>query len=173
MIRTLRPLALTLAAAAMLPLSTAEAQGEFAPGSKVVSVGLLSDGGTGVGGAFEYSVMELAPNIRLGLGAFLGYFRGSGGFSRYSAVPILASGNVHLALPELPALDLFAGVSLGIVQFSYEETPGVMRTDDTVSDGVFGINIGARYYFAPTVGAFAQLGVGDVPEIFLGLSLKF
>ncbi len=173
MSRTLRPLALALAAAATLPLSTATAQGAFTPGSKVVSVGLLSDAGTGVGGAFEYSLTELSPNVRLGVGAFLGYFTESVGADSYSAVPILATGNVHLALSELPALDLFAGISLGVVQYVYrDEMPGV-RVDDTVQDAVAGFNIGARYYLTPTVGAFGQLGIGDVPEFFVGLSLKF
>jgi hypothetical protein len=174
MIRTFRPFSIAFAGAfavaALLP-STARAQGEFTPGTKVVSVGLLSDGGTGVGGAFEYSLLELAPKIRFGIGGSVGYFSEDVGSASFSSLPILATGNLHFALPEVPALDLFAGAALGIVRFSYDDDfPGSDEFDDT--DTVFGINVGARYYFTPRVGGVAQLGLGDVPELFIGLSFK-
>ncbi len=170
MMKTLRPFVFALAAIA-LPLSTAAAQGEFAVGTKVLSVGLLSDGGTGVNGAFEYSLLELAPNMRLGVGASVGYFSESSfGFS-FSTMPIMANGNVHLALPDVPALDLFAGAAFGIARFSYDTGfPGVDGSD---SETIFGVNVGARYYFTPRIGAVAQLGLADAPELFLGVSFKF
>lgn len=79
MIKSLRPFAVALAAAIALPLTTASAQGDFAVGTKIISAGLLTGGGggTGLGGAFEYSLLELAPNLRLGVGGTLGYYSDS------------------------------------------------------------------------------------------------
>lgn len=167
-----RSLAVAVLATVALPLSSAVAQGAFTPGTKMVSVGLLSDGGTGVAGSFEYSLLELAPNLTLGIGGTVGYFSESNlGFSR-SSMPILANGNVHLALPDVPQLDLYGGIAVGIVRFSYDTGfPG--RNDASDSDTVVGVNVGGRWMFTPEFGAFAQLGLGDVPELYLGGSLKF
>jgi hypothetical protein len=170
--KSLRPFAFALAAALSLPASAAMAQGEFTPGTKILSLGVLSDNGTGFSGAFEYSLLELAPNVRLGVGGSVGYFSEDVGAFSFSSMPILANGNVHLALPDVPALDLFGGASFGIVRFSYDnDFPG--GDDASDSDTVFGINLGARYYFTPRVGAVAQFGIGDVPELFFGVTFKF
>ena len=99
MTNTLRLSALALAAAIALPASSAMAQGPFSPGTKLVSAGLLSDGGTGFAGSFEYSLLQLAPKITLGIGGTVGYFSESSlGFS-FSSTPILANGNVHIEIP--------------------------------------------------------------------------
>lgn len=164
MLKSLRPFALALAAAAAVPASSAMAQGEFTPGTKIASVGLLSagnGGGTGIGGAFEFSMLELAPNLNLGIGGSVGYY------SRFSvtSIPLYANGNVHLALPSVPELDLYAGLAVGVVRFSGDGVSGT-------SDLFIGVNLGGRYYFTPKVAGFAQLGVGDVPELFLGVTFK-
>ena len=170
-----RPAALAVAAAILLPFSAAQAQGEFNVGTRVFSAGLMtgSGGGAGLGAAFEVSMLELAPNVRLGLGGTVGYWSDSEPGIKVNVIPLLGNANVHVAIEEVPELDLFAGVALGLVYSSYDlDTPGV---DDEGSDTnlEFGINLGARYYFTDTVSGFLQLGVGDIPEIFAGFGFKF
>jgi hypothetical protein len=77
---------------------------------------------------------------------------------------------VHYAIPSLPALDLFGGLSLGIARTSVD---GLLGTDVSNSETVLGINLGGRYMFTPKLGGFAQLGLADAPELFLGVSIKF
>lgn len=170
MTKVLRPFAFALAAAIALPFSTVAAQGEFNVGTKIISAGLLtgSAGGTGLGGAFEYSLLELAPKLRLGVGATLGYYSDSDFGIDVSSIPILANGNVHFALPEVPKLDLFAGLAVGFVRTSID------LLGESVSDNetVVGVNLGGRYFFTDKLAGVAQLGVGDIPEIFVGITFK-
>lgn len=183
MTKTLRLSALALAAAIALPASSAMAQGEFAVGTKLVNVGLLtgSGGGIGIGGGLEVSVIELAPNIRLGIGGTVGYISdsedGFGGDFTVTVIPVLGNANVHLAVPSVPELDLFGGLALGIVRVSADyDGIGSELVDASASDTqtAVGINLGARYFFTPTLAGLAQLGLGDeIPELTLGISFKF
>ena len=139
-------------------------------GTKLINVGLLTgDGGTGIGGGFEVSAVQLAPQLRLGLGGTVGFYSESVGNVDITRIPLLANANLHLYLPSVPELDLFAGAALGIISVNVENDIG----DNSGSDSVFGINLGGRYYFTPTLAATGQIGVGDIPEIFLGISFKF
>ncbi len=170
MIKSLRPFVFALATTIAIPFTTATAQGDFAVGTKIVSAGLLTGGGggTGLGGAFEYSLLELAPNLRLGVGGTLGYYSDSDFGVDVSSIPLLANGNVHFALADVPQLDLFAGLAVGIVRTS-AEVLGVSASDNT---SVVGVNLGGRFYFNEKLAGVAQLGVGDIPEIFVGITFK-
>lgn len=170
-----RPAALALAAAVLLPFGAAQAQGDFAVGTRVFSAGLMTggSGGTGLGAAFEVSTLELAPNVRLGLGGTVGYWSDSEPGVDVRSIPLLGNANVHVAIEEVPQLDLFAGVALGLVFTSVDIDNAAVDVDDSDTSLEFGINLGARYYFTDTVSGFLQLGVGDIPEIFVGLGFKF
>lgn len=172
--KSIRTFAVAVLATVALPLSSAVAQGAFTPGTKMLSVGMLSDGGTGVAGSFEYGVLEFAPNITLGIGGTVGYFSQDAGiFGDFTSMPILANGNVHLALPDVPQLDLYGGLAVGIIRYSYDDNFSGVGADFSDSDTVVGFNVGGRWMFTPKFGAFAQLGLGDVPELYIGGSLKF
>jgi hypothetical protein len=174
MLKSLRPFALALVAAAVMPLSSAMAQGEFTPGSKILNLGLFLDGGTGFGGSFEASVKELAPNIRLGIGGQVGYYSESNFGIDVSSIPVHALANVHLAVPSVPQLDLFAGLAVGVIRTSVSGGLGdILGEDASTTDFGAGVNIGARYFFTPKLAGMAQLGVGDVPELFLGVTIGF
>jgi len=176
MIKTLRTLSLALVAAAALPLASASAQdastkdAAFGKGTKLVNLGIVTDP-TGFGAGFEVGLMELAPNITLGVGGTFAYQSQSSFGGDVSLTSIVGNANVHYALPDLPALDLFAGLSFGIARTSADVD--VIGVDVSNSDTVLGINLGGRYMFTPRLGAFAQLGLADAPEIFLGLTIKF
>jgi hypothetical protein len=122
----------------------------------------------------EVGLLELAPNITLGVGGTFAYQSQSVAGFDFSTTWIVGNANVHYAIPSLPQLDLFAGVQLGIARSSGGVDLGVFGdTDSSVSNTVVGINLGGRYMFTPKLGGFAQLGVADAPELFLGLSIKF
>ncbi len=170
MIKTLRTLSLALVAAAALPFASASAQdAAFGKGTKLVNLGIVTDP-TGFGAGVEVGILELAPNITLGVGGTFAYQSQSVLGADFSTTWIVGNANVHYAIPSLPQLDLFGGVSLGIARFSGET---ILGTDVSNSDTVFGVNLGGRYMFTPKLGAFAQLGLADAPELFLGLTIKF
>jgi hypothetical protein len=174
MTRTLRTLAFALAAALSAPLATAQAQSPLPVGSKLLNVGLFADGGTGLGASLEVGVLELAPRVSLGIGGTLGFWSNSGPGFDVTTVPVLANANVHFGLPELPQLDLFSGVALGIVRYNVDsDGPGEGSREDGETNSAFGVNLGARYEFTSKVGGIVQLGIGDIPELFLGVSFKF
>lgn len=182
-----RTLAIT---AAMLLPTAAFAQASsssskmFGQGTRIASVGVLTGGdyeGFGGGASFEVGVKEFTPTISLGLGAFAGFVKGDVGYSslfnyNITQIPVMAIGNVHLAVPSQPKLDLYAGASLGIVRTSVDydgSAPGGFDLGDSNSDVGFGIQVGARYAFTPSAMGFAQLGASDIPLLYAGLSFKF
>ncbi|HEX2605726.1 MAG TPA: hypothetical protein VHK91_00040, partial [Flavisolibacter sp.] len=68
--------------------------------------------------------------------------------------------------------DVYGGLS--IYHRSYTLKYDGIDGKEKVTDGVLGVGIfaGGRYYFAPNVGAFAELGYGISP-LQLGLTVKF
>lgn len=177
MTRFVRCLAAAAVASVVVPFAAAHAQksgspapasGVFTTGTSMVSVGLLTDP-TGFAGSYEYGLRELAPGFTLGIGGTAGYqSRSSFGVSA-STTWLLGNANVHYAIPSVPQLDVYGGLSLGIARTSVD----VSVTTSSDTDVAFGINLGGRYMFTPKLGAFLQLGVADAPEIFLGASFKF
>jgi len=153
----------------------------FGQGSRQLSVGILTGGdyeGFGAGAQFEVGVKEFTPTLSLGIGAFGGYIKGDYGlFSDVSitSTPIMGVGNLHLAIPSQPKLDLYAGASIGIVRWSYDLNDNNYPGFDGASDSEvgFGIQVGARYAFTERTMGFAQLGASDMPLLFAGLSFKF
>ena len=156
----------------------------FGQGSRIGSIGVLTGGdyeGFGAGASFEVGVAEFTPTLSLGVGAFAGYVRGDVGFSNVfnynlTSIPLMAIGNVHLAIASQPKLDLYAGLSAGIVRtsISYDGTaPGSFGLEDSNSDSGFGFQVGARYGFTDRAMGFAQLGAGDIPLLYAGLSFRF
>lgn len=176
---------LAAAAALLVPgiVSAQAAAKSFGMGSRIVSVGILTGGdydGLGIGGAFEVGVYEFTPSVSLGVGAFGGFVKGDANLTNgfkydITQVPIMAIGNVHLAVPSQPKLDLYGGMSFGIVstRFSYEGAAPNGFDGDTDSDIGIGLQVGARYAFTPRVTAFGQLGANDIPLLFAGLTFKF
>lgn len=172
----------TMAVAALLAAPTHEAAAQaFQKGSKVLSLGVMAGGdyeGFGGGGSFEVGILEIAPKIKLGVGGLIGYVRDSESFglSDYtlSVMPIMAIGNVHFEVPNQPKLDLYAGASAGIIRVSYSGDfvgiPGVSASD---SDTGFGIQGGIRYGVNDKTSLMGQIGFGDIPLLFAGVSFKF
>jgi hypothetical protein len=169
MTKNIRSLVLGLAAALVLPVASAAAQNAtpaFGKGSKVLDLGIVADDPTGFAAGFEVGLLELAPNLTLGVGA-LGTYQSE---SSVSLMILAGQANVHYTLPSLPALDLFGGATIGINRVSVD----FLGEDVSDSEVGVGLNIGARYMFTSKLGGVARLGLNDdIPDIILGLSIKF
>ena len=171
MTKNIRSLVLGLAAALVLPVVSASAQKaapSFGKGAKVLDLGIVADDPNGFAGAVEVGLLELAPNLTLGVGALGSYQRESS----ISLTWIAGQANVHYSLPDLPALDLFGGAALDISRVSIDglESIGI---DGSNSEFGVGITFGARYMFTPKIGGTVRLGIEDAPDLILGLSIKF
>ena len=178
---------LAAAAALLVPcITTAQpASRQFDRTSRILSVGLLTGGdydGLGIGGSFEVGTYEFTPSVSLGLGAFAGFVRDDvapPALPSYTqtSVPIMAMGNLHLALRSQPKLDIYGGLSLGVVSVSQDygnrtPPPGVEKTRRDSDLGV-GLQFGARYAFSPRVIGFGQLGANKAPLLYTGFSFNF
>lgn len=170
-------------AAFALPTATLVAQSTstvpFGVGDRVASVGVMTGGdydGSGVGAMAEWGVLKFTPKVHLGIGGFAGVQRNSetaGSFKVTSTViPIMAQGNLHFALEGQPKLDLFAGASIGLIRASADCT-GCTSVDASNTDSAVGIQGGARLNIASALSVVGQLGFGDLPLIFAGISFKF
>jgi hypothetical protein len=157
--------------------STAKPVGDtFGIGSRLLSVGLTGGGaanyGLGLGAQFEVGFKEIAPNVTLGIGATVGYSSrsfdyGIFGGTRYrynwTTIPVGAIGNAHFKIESQPKLDLYGGLSLGYAfySFSSEFTGFDSGTVSGTSDLLLGVNVGARYQFAPKVQGMVQMSGGS------------
>jgi opacity protein-like surface antigen len=168
-----------LAVAQMAPKKPAMASdGMFDKGTSIVSVGLLTGGdgnqGTGIGGQFEYGVLNFTPKVKLGVGGTLGYTRKSvAGFS-YTGIPVYGIANAHFTLPDQPNLDLYAGVSVGFTRFSFPARTlvGVGVAGGSSTNSGFGVQGGGRYKISDKLSVHAQLGIVDIPLLHAGVTFK-
>ena len=127
--------------------------------------GIGYGGGIGLGASFEVGV---AKNITVGA---VGGFRSFSGYGSYYSVG--GRGSYHFN--ELLSLsndkvDLYAGLGLIYSGFTYNESFAGSRG----SYGGVGLggHVGGRYFFKPSLGAFAEAGFGVAP-LQLGLTFKF
>jgi hypothetical protein len=68
-------------------------------------------------------------------------------------------------------LDTYTGLTLGYVIQTFDGESGLGYNG--VSFFLFGANIGARYFFTNTIGAYLELGYSGLQFLSLGLALKF
>lgn len=152
----------------------------FEKGTRLLSVGAMTGGGydgTGLGGIVEWGVGALG-SATLSVGAFAGVQRQSTGAGTLevstTAIPVMGVANAHFPVRANPRLDLYTGASLGLVRVSVESTSALVGDDDdSRTDTGVGFQIGARYRLASRLGVMGQIGLGDLPLVFAGASLRF
>jgi opacity protein-like surface antigen len=179
MMNRIRTLAVA-AALAVVPASMsaqAAATPAFGVGTKLLSVGILTGGdyeGFGFGGSFEYGLLSFTPRVSLGIGGSIGYVSDEDFGVDVSAMPIMAIGNVHFAMPTQPKLDLYGGLSVGVIRAEVDcgTIAGVSCNASDTESG-FGLQVGARYWLTNRVGVKGQLGLGDIPLLNAGVSFRF
>lgn len=166
----------TLFVIALLSMSSKSAFAQFEKGDKLLNVGIGGggygyyggNGGFAVGGSFEYGIHEF---VSIGAQAdfrFYSYNYLGLGSNSYVSIPIAARGSYHYGkhFLKIEQLDLYAGPVLGV------NIDGSEYYDGT--NIVIGAFAGAKWYFKPKMGVFAELSGGsNVLPVKAGLALKF
>lgn len=153
---------------------------QYAKGDKLLNVGIgvnsYYSGGIPFSASFEYGITD---EISVGAGLdYLNYsYKVSGSKYGFSAIYIGGRGSYHfnkLFNLDIEELDLYGGASLGFRSFSWKDNYNNSTLGNTYGNGVYvGIHIGARYYFAPSVGAFLEVGAGGSSNAKLGVAFRF
>lgn len=156
---------------------SASAQEQFEKGDKLLNAGInlggtYGGGGVGIGASYEYGVHDF---ISVGGQAdFITWNYGwVGSDIRYNFFTIAARGSYHFGKHFLTinTLDLYAGPSLGYRAASYNYD-GLGYSNNYGSGVFFGAFAGARYYFKPAMGVFAEVGHNASP-LKVGITFKF
>jgi hypothetical protein len=167
-----------LVVAALFSAASEKAFAQFEKGDKLLNAGInlggtYGGGGVGVGASFEGGVHDF-----ISVGGQFDYMHwgyGGGGYGygwSYNFINIAARGSYHYGkhFLKMDNLDLYAGPALGfrIASSSYD---GVGY--DAYGNGVFfGAFAGARYYFKPNLGVFAEVGY-NAAALKAGIAFKF
>ncbi len=166
-----------------------------------ISLGVIGYGaysynyyGGGYRGSIPLSAsVEYSINDQFAIGGYLGYYGRSYKYThlnssyrdRWSITSFGVRGSYH-ATPLLNDLlgssmdeekwDIYASVLLGYEVWSWSygyEGLGINRTSTGSGRLDFGTIAGARYFFSPKFGAFAELGQGSFGLLTLGVTGKF
>jgi hypothetical protein len=178
---SVRHVARIAAALAFAALSTraAHAQARGAPSFAVgytdigptIGIGGLHGANASIGGRMEHgfkALPDLGDGI-LGVEGSLDYYSWTSGAYNYHYVPLGVTLNYHVRLEE-PRIDPFIGLGLGYSIRTCDFT-GAGNDLCPNSEIYFIGRLGARYFFAPTMAAYADLGAGAA-TLNLGLMFK-
>ncbi|NAW50490.1 hypothetical protein GNY06_03510 [Elizabethkingia argentiflava] len=104
-------------------------------------INVWGNGGFGVKVSYDYGIAE-AISIGSSLGVFSEGKTVDG--QKKTAISIVTRANYHLKdILDLPEhFDIYPGISLGLMGSAFD----------------FGAHIGFRYFFTPSIGAFAEVG---------------
>jgi hypothetical protein len=166
----------------------------FAKGDNVIGLGF------GIGGVYGFSnydvqtpvfgaqydrgIVEFGFGGVLGVGGFFGYKsyaskydlpNGKDVKDRYNIVIIGARGTMHYDLFKVENLDTYGGVMIAFhaVNQKTDVPDGFPDYDSNHNSAAYAsIYAGAKYYFTPKFGAFAEVGYG-VSWLTMGVAFKF
>ena len=133
----------------------------FDKGTSVLQLGAGFGGnfGTPFGLGYETGISD-----KIGIGGFVGYSSKSFIGVKVTNILLAAKGNYHFY--QTDKLDTYAGAMIGYAIANV--SGGGTFADDGVN---FGGQIGARYYFTDSIGAFAELGYG-IANLNVGIAFK-
>lgn len=175
-----------LAALALATLcATARAQATGTPvfdkGTNVINLGIglgTTLYGSGYDGTFPPITIAYERGIangQFGIGGYLAHTGARYGdkhdYLKYAYTVIGIRGDYHFYMTD--KLDTYGGLMLGydiVTDKWHGEGEPVYK--DSGSEAAYSLFVGARYYFAPSIGAFAELGYG-IAVLNLGLAFKF
>lgn len=181
--------------------STAQEDRAFTKGSSTVSVGyglgnvwkslfslnsMFSDGNYKTTSTGPFALQyEYGATDNISVGVQLGYSKVGGDYKNASDpddnytesltnLGAIVRGNYHFG--QSAKFDPYIGIGVGYYNFKYEYKDKSSTTNNAFSvPGAFGYSaqLGAKYYFAPTFGAYAEVGYvgGSIAQI--GLTAKF
>ena len=162
-------------------LGLAQAQPVESP-RRVFSLGVMALGdlyeGDGIGASAEWRVANLSRRFSLALGGMTGLQKNSepynGNYITNTTVPVLGIANVRFQRAADSRLQLYTGISTGITQIfvqGYQHLPPG-APDERGTHFALGAQIGMRYRIVKNTGLMLQVGVGDNPGVFGGLSIR-
>ncbi|MDE5492089.1 DUF6646 family protein [Elizabethkingia meningoseptica] len=127
----------------VLGIQLASAQAWSGQGDQKVQAGIniWGKGAFGVKGSYDYGIAD-AVSIGAGVGIFSEGKTDAG--RTKTAFSVYGRANYHLKeVLELPdKFDIYPGITMGVLGNSFD----------------FGAHIGFRYFFTPTIGAYAEVG---------------
>ena len=159
----------------------------FAKGDNLVNIG-LGIGSPFFGTGYKAS-LPINPSISyergitdaISIGGQFSYARskyeydffGSGYSYKENAIYIGARGCYHFnELLDLDSkFDVYAGAGAGYVIVSISDNQGY--TGSAGSEAGFGVFAGGKYYFAPKVSVYAELGYQSLSVLNVGIAFKF
>jgi hypothetical protein len=170
-----------------------ETTNTFAKGDNVLGIGF------GIGGVYGFSkyssqspvfglqydrgIIELGMGGVIGVGGFIGYKSIVHKYSYYngdykdkwSIVVIGARGTFHYDLFKVDKLDTYAGTMIAFhaVSHKHDYPDNAFDVSSSHSSAAYAsLFAGAKYYFAPSVAGYAEVGYG-VSWLTAGIAFKF
>lgn len=159
-------------------IMTIQSQAQYDKGEFLLNAG-IGAGYYYAGGVPLIVSGEWFVTDKISVGPYIGYTSWNRGWTtydyRYTFIDIGGKGSYHFS--ELfgitnEKVDVYGGVFLGFVTSSYSG-PNSAGYVDVYDGGVrTGLHAGARYFFAPKVAGYGELGFGFTP-LQIGLSFRF
>ncbi|UOQ99429.1 hypothetical protein MUN81_08010 [Hymenobacter sp. 5317J-9] len=166
--------------------------GPFQVGTNMVNVGIglgnRYNYGTGYFGgsssvtpalsvSYERGILEVGPGV-VGVGGFVGYQGATydfGGNDRWKFTDIIVTLRGTFHYPVAEQFDAYGGVNLGMrhasASFEGSSIYGSLGSA-SANEVAAGLFVGGRYFFTPSIGAFAELGY-DQTYLKIGVAAKF
>jgi predicted porin len=119
----------------------------------------------------EYGITE-----QISVGGTAGFsvskFSGPGYEYKYNGIFFGGRGSYHFLTSE--KLDPYAGLSLGYVSVSVKDKSGTATVISPKGSSLgWGAHVGARYYFQPNIGVYAEAGASSFSILNIGATFKF
>ena len=171
-------------------VSAAATDQPFAVGTNAVNVGVgfgnrYATVFSGAGGSstpalslsYERGVTEISGFV-LGVGLFVGYqgssyeSKVSGAAYKQTTTDLIVNLRGAMHYPVSEKLDAYAGLGIGYRNLSFKSEPSTALDLSVTGSSGLQLFAGARYFFTPSLGAFAELGY-DQTYAKIGLALKF
>jgi hypothetical protein len=135
--------------------------------------GLNAGANAAFGGRFEHGLKALPDmgNGMLGIQVAADYYSASAPSFSVKYIPIGVTANYHFRLDQEPKFDPFVGLGLGYSVVSFSCSNAQFGCAGSSSAVYFIGRAGARYFFAPSMAAYADVGAGAA-ALNLGLMFK-
>jgi Outer membrane protein beta-barrel domain len=159
---------------------SAFSQKAYEMGSNVINAGIGLGGlywgsgygfPVGLGASFEHGVTD-----NISVGGEIGYqgvkYSYTGYYVKYTGLLFALKGSYHFLTSD--KLDPYAGLDLGYVSVSESSNdfPSGYPVSFKAGGLAWGIHVGARYFFNPNIGAYAELGANSFSVLGLGVCFK-
>ena len=154
----------------------AKGAGSFSVGytdiGPAIGIGGINGASATFGGRLEHAFKALPDlgNGILGIQGSFEYYSWSAGPYSYKYVPLGVTANYHFRVQDEPKIDPFIGVGLGyqIISCSFSGTGNDFCNN---SDIYLIARAGARYFFAPNMAFYGDVGAGAA-TLNLGIMFK-